>query len=61
MKTLYWIGLMTYKGKTPKNQIESMKKASHDTDIRAIHPDKLEEFAAHLVNELKNERKNQQH
>ena len=52
---------MTFKGKTPKDQIESMKKASHDTDIRAIHPNKLEEFAAHLVNELKNERKNQQH
>jgi len=50
---------MTYKGKTPPEEIKSMEKATKDYDIRAIHPDKLEEFAAHLVNKLKNERKDQ--
>lgn len=39
----------------PKNnridqkQIDSMKNAIKDSDIRAIHPDKMEEFAEHLV------------
>jgi len=46
---------MTYKGKPDEKKIQSMKKATQDTDVRAIHPDKLEEFAAHLVNKLKNE------
>jgi len=49
---------MTHRGKPSKKEIESMEKASQDTDIRAIHPDKLEEFAAHLVNKLKNEQEN---
>lgn len=50
---------MTYQGKPSQKQIESMEKASQDTDVRAIHPDKLEEFAAHLVNKLKDERQDQ--
>lgn len=39
----------------PKNnridqkQIDSMKNAVKDSGIRAIHPDKMEEFAEYLV------------
>ena len=39
----------------PKNKkiehehIESMKLAVEEADIRAIHPDKMEEFAEYLV------------
>ena len=29
--------------------IESMKLAVEEADIRAIHPEKMEEFAEHLV------------
>lgn len=29
--------------------IESMKLAVEETDIRSIHPDKMEEFAEYLV------------
>ena len=45
---------MTYQGNPSKKEIESMEKATEDAGIVAIHPDKLEEFAAHLVNKLKN-------
>jgi len=30
-----------------------MEKAIAETDIRAIHPDKMEDFAEHLVRKLK--------
>ena len=45
----------------PKNKklkhehIESMKIAVEQADIRAIHPDKMEDFAAHMVEQLKEE------
>ena len=45
---------MTYQGNPSKREVESMEKAAEDAGIVAIHPDKLEEFAAHLVNKLKN-------
>ena len=42
------------KDKKPKQQeIESMKIAVNESDIRAIHPDKMEDFAAHMVEKLK--------
>ena len=42
------------KDKKPKKQeIESMKIAVNEVDIRAIHPDKMEDFAAHMVEKLK--------
>jgi len=43
----------------PKNKklkhehIESMKIAVEQYDIRAIHPDKMEEFAEHLVQQAR--------
>ena len=45
----------------PKNKklkdehIESMKIAVDQYDIRAIHPDKMEEFAEHLVQKARNQ------
>ena len=30
-----------------------MKIAVNEEDIRAIHPDKMEDFAAHMVEQLK--------
>jgi hypothetical protein len=42
------------KDKKPKEQeIKSMKIAVDEFDIRAVHPDKLEDFAAHMVEQLK--------
>ena len=42
------------KDKKPnKQEIESMKIAVNEFDIRAIHPDKMEDFAAHMVEQLK--------
>jgi|TARA_R100000458_G_C8168143_1_gene169650 hypothetical protein len=42
------------KDKKPKKQeIESMKIAVDQAGIRAIHPDKMEDFAAHMVEQLK--------
>ena len=35
--------------KIEHEHIESMKIAVEQYDIRAIHPDKMEEFAEHLV------------
>ncbi len=32
-----------------QNEIDSMKVAVEDRDIRAIHPDKMEDFAEYLV------------
>lgn len=43
----------------PKDQkikdenIESMKIAVEQSDIRAIHPDKMEEFAEYLVDQVR--------
>lgn len=43
----------------PKDQkikdenIESMKLAVEQSDIRAIHPDKMEEFAEYLVDQVR--------
>lgn len=34
-------------------KIESIRKAVSDADIRAVHPDKLEEWAEYLVRQLK--------
>lgn len=39
--------------KLKPQEIESMKIAVKDFDIRAIHPDKMEDFAAHMVEQLK--------
>ena len=42
------------KDKKPKQQEKkSMKIAVNEVDIRAIHPDKMEDFAAHMVEQLK--------
>ena len=44
------------KDKTIKHEhIESMKIAVEQADIRAIHPDKMEEFAEHLVQKARNQ------
>lgn len=47
---------MTYK-KTKKDiskhEMSSITKAISDYDIRAVHPDKMEEFAEYLVRKLK--------
>lgn len=37
------------KKRIDKKQIDSMKSAVKDSGIRAIHPDKMEEFAEYLV------------
>ena len=34
-------------------EIESMKLAVEETDITAIHPDKMEDFAEYIVQSLK--------
>ena len=39
--------------KPKKQEIESMKLAVDEVGIRAIHPDKMEDFAAHMVEKLK--------
>jgi len=39
--------------KLKTQDIESIRKAVEDSDIRAIHPDKMEEWAEHLVRKLK--------
>jgi len=42
------------KNKKLKNDhIESMKIAVEQSDIRAIHPDKMEEFAEYLVQQAR--------
>jgi len=42
-----------------EKEIDSMNLAVNDTDIRSIHPDKMEEFAEHLVRKLKEEKSNE--
>ena len=44
---------MTSKKPLSKKEITSMENAVNDSDIRAVHPEKLEDFALHLVNKLK--------
>ncbi len=39
--------------KLKTQEIESIRKAVEDSDIRAIHPDKMEEWAEYLVRKLK--------
>jgi len=39
--------------KLKTQELESIRKAVEDSDIRAIHPDKMEEWAEHLVRKLK--------
>lgn len=36
-----------------RNEIDSIENAVNDSDIRAIHPDKMEEWAEHLVEKLR--------
>ena len=43
--------------KLKKEEIDSMKLAVDESDIRAIHPDKMEDFAAHMVEKLKEQTK----
>ena len=38
--------------KLTDQEIQSMNNAVQDTGIQAIHPDKMEAFAHHLVNQL---------
>lgn len=38
-----------------EQEIESMKIAVDQYNIRAIHPDKMEDFAEYLVQKLKND------
>jgi hypothetical protein len=39
--------------KLKAKDMESIRKAVEESDIRAIHPDKMEEWAEHLVRKLK--------
>ena len=39
--------------KLKKNEIKSMKIAVEQAGIQAIHPDKLEDFAEHLVRQVR--------
>ena len=41
------------KKKLSDQEIESMKIAVNETDIKAIHPDKMEDFAEYMVQSLK--------
>ena len=41
--------------KLQHEHIESMKIAVEQAGIRAIHPDKMEEFAEHLVQKARNQ------
>ena len=43
--------------KLKKNEIKSMKIAVEQAGIRAIHPDKLEDFAEHLVRQARESEK----
>ena len=50
---------MTHSPKDKKlssQEIESIELAVEQVDIRAIHPDKMEAFADHLVQKLQNEK-----
>ena len=43
--------------KLNKNEIKSMKIAVEQAGIRAIHPDKLRDFAEHLVRQARESEK----
>ena len=43
--------------KLRKQEIDSIKLAVNESGIRAIHPDKMEDFAAHMVENLKEQTK----
>lgn len=54
----YFKGAMTLPSKNKKlcnDEIKSIEKAVEDSGIRAVHPDKMEEWAEHLVRKLKDE------
>ena len=42
--------------KIKDQHIQSMKIAVEEYDIRAIHPDRMEEYAAYLVEKMKNDK-----
>lgn len=49
---------MTLPSKSKKlcnKEMNSIENAVKDVDIRAVHPDKMEEWAEHLVRKLKSE------
>ena len=46
--------------KLKKDEIDSIKKAINDVDIRAVHPDKLEELAEYMKNKMSEESDNEQ-
>ena len=46
--------------KLKKDEIDSIKKAIDDVDIRAVHPDKLEELAEYMKNKMSEESENEQ-
>ena len=49
---------MTLPSKTKNlcnKEMNSIENAVKDSGIRAIHPDKMEEYAEHLVRKLKSE------
>jgi len=46
--------------KLKQDQIDSIKKAINDVDIRAVHPDKLEELAEYMKNKMSEESDNEQ-
>jgi len=43
-----------------RDEIDSIESAVNDSDIRAIHPDKMEEWAEHLVEKLRSSESNRQ-
>tara|TARA_B100000282_G_scaffold10132_1_gene7263 strand:- start:657 stop:830 length:174 start_codon:yes stop_codon:yes gene_type:complete len=46
--------------KLKQDEIDSIKKAIDDVDIRAVHPDKLEELAEYMKNKMSEESDNEQ-
>ena len=44
--------------KLDKHEISSVNNAIKDAGIQQIHPEKMEAFAEHLVNKLKNTHEN---
>ena len=46
--------------KLKQDEIDSIKKAIDDADIRAVHPDKLEELAEYMKNNMSEESDNEQ-
>ena len=43
-----------------RDEIDSIESAVNDSDIRAIHPDKMEKWAQHLVEKLRSSESNRQ-